>query len=426
MSFFDTLCNPDTCSGGSEETELGPEEQGHQYFERGNYVAAASIWIDMVEHYTTPKMGRFPPPAASALSARTWLRLGLSLEAHEEQKGAEYDAAHEVACYRNVLARARAKEKELQADAHYYLACAAERGLKDSALAEREYRAALKLNAGMPSAYNNLGLLLSAKQPRDLDGAERAFRHAIDVDPTHANARYNLAMLLYAEKGALADACRLLALVARTDARHAGARAFLNSLAGARVLVAGGAGGAPSYVARLEHVNVHRFREVDDEPSCAVADEDTGAGEAEVAVGRLTLYKGPKPPPAAPAAPAEEPTSPTVPYPSVPARAPLSERVASANPLPPLIVTVRAPPGNLGALFQDDGTGTAFVVMIKSDSKLLGQLKVRDVIAAVDGANTEHSSASDLVGLLSRKEHAERVLTVHRKPPPEDLRIQAE
>ena len=89
MSFFDTLCNPDTCSGGSEETELGPEEQGHQYFESGNYVAAASIWIDMVEHYTTPKMGRFPPPAASALSARTWLRLGLSLEAHEEQKGAE-------------------------------------------------------------------------------------------------------------------------------------------------------------------------------------------------------------------------------------------------------------------------------------------------------------------------------------------------
>ena len=86
MSFFDTLCNPDTCSGGSEETELGPEEQGHQYFESGNYVAAASIWIDMVEHYTTPKMGRFPPPAASALSARTWLRLGLSLEAADSEE----------------------------------------------------------------------------------------------------------------------------------------------------------------------------------------------------------------------------------------------------------------------------------------------------------------------------------------------------
>ena len=52
-----------------------------------------------------------------------------------------------------------------------------------------------------------------------------------------------------------------------------------------------------------------------------------------------------------------------------------------------------------------------------SDSALIGQLKVKDVIAAVDGANTTRFSATDLVGLISRNEHAERVLTVHRKAP---------
>ena len=57
------------CAGGSEETELGQEEQGHQYFERGNYVAAASVWIGMVEHYTTPMMGRFTP---SRWMRRAW------------------------------------------------------------------------------------------------------------------------------------------------------------------------------------------------------------------------------------------------------------------------------------------------------------------------------------------------------------------
>ena len=98
-------------------------------------------------------------------------------------------------------------------------------------------------------------------------------------------------------------------------------------------------------------------------------------------------------------------------------RAPLGAAPASDGPLPPLIVTVRAPPGKLGALFQDDGTGTAFVVSVKADSALIGQLKVKDVIAAVDGANTTRFSATDLVGLISRNEHAERVLTVHRKAP---------
>ena len=135
-------------------------------------------------------MGRFPLAAASALTPRGWLRLGLCLQAYADSDVSfEYAGEDEIQCYRNALRRARPREKQLQADCHYYIALVADDQLRDASLAEAEYRAALRLNANLPSAQNNLGLVLQRKEPPDLKNAEKAFRDAIALDPAHMNAR---------------------------------------------------------------------------------------------------------------------------------------------------------------------------------------------------------------------------------------------
>jgi tetratricopeptide (TPR) repeat protein len=66
----------------------------------------------------------------------------------------------------------------------------------DAAGAEREYRAALELDAAEPVVNNNLGVLAMARG--ELASAEQHLRRELELDPTYAPARQNLAQVLEA------------------------------------------------------------------------------------------------------------------------------------------------------------------------------------------------------------------------------------
>ena len=83
MTFFDRLCSPDLLCAPDVCAPDGPsaEDNGDFEYERGEFAAAAAAWTAIVDHYETPH-ARYPLSCASMLSARTWLRLGLCLQAH--------------------------------------------------------------------------------------------------------------------------------------------------------------------------------------------------------------------------------------------------------------------------------------------------------------------------------------------------------
>ena len=66
---------------------------------------------------------------------------------------------------------------------------------KNFAEAERAYRKAIELNPSFATAYSNLGLLLHEKLNRT-EEAEAAVRKAIELDPSLTKAYYNLGLLL--------------------------------------------------------------------------------------------------------------------------------------------------------------------------------------------------------------------------------------
>ena len=70
---------------------------------------------------------------------------------------------------------------------------------KDVDGAEQAYRAAIEADPGYASAHVNLGYLLQTER-KDVDGAEQAYRAAIEADPGYAAAHYNLALLLEDER----------------------------------------------------------------------------------------------------------------------------------------------------------------------------------------------------------------------------------
>ena len=61
--------------------------------------------------------------------------------------------------------------------------------------AEKAYRAAIEADPGDADTHCNLGALLCDKR-QDVDGAEKAFRTAIEADPGYAGAYTNLGILL--------------------------------------------------------------------------------------------------------------------------------------------------------------------------------------------------------------------------------------
>ena len=65
--------------------------------------------------------------------------------------------------------------------------------------AEKAYRAAIEANPRYASAHFNLGLLLQYKR-QDVNGAEKAYRAAIEADPGYADAHCNLGCLLEEER----------------------------------------------------------------------------------------------------------------------------------------------------------------------------------------------------------------------------------
>ena len=130
------------CSGPAHEHVLETtdeardeaEMRGDAFYEREELARAARAYRGPVASYGTKEKGAFPLVAAKKLSARAWLRLGLSLRALSEADeprfaagyqndpnvylGAdepyEYNADDEAACYRNGLRRAKPRPIELK------------------------------------------------------------------------------------------------------------------------------------------------------------------------------------------------------------------------------------------------------------------------------------------------------------------------
>ena len=66
--------------------------------------------------------------------------------------------------------------------------------------AEKAFRAAIEADPGLVAAHINLGTLLITER-NDVDGAEKAFRTAIEVNPGCAEAHRALGLLLEIRAG---------------------------------------------------------------------------------------------------------------------------------------------------------------------------------------------------------------------------------
>ena len=78
------------------------------------------------------------------------------------------------------------------------------------------------------NTYYNLGLLLQDKG--DIDGAENAYRKTIKIDPTKADAYYNLGNLLWTERSAIGEAEKLYLKAIEIDPEHKNAISHLNTM----------------------------------------------------------------------------------------------------------------------------------------------------------------------------------------------------
>ena len=74
---------------------------------------------------------------------------------------------------------------------------------KKWAKAEAEFRHLVALEPTCSAAHSNLGTALKSKG--DLDGAIASFKQALSLDPTHANAREALAIVLRAKQLGIAS-----------------------------------------------------------------------------------------------------------------------------------------------------------------------------------------------------------------------------
>jgi len=90
--------------------------------------------------------------------------------------------------------------------------------------AERAFRRAVELNPGFVTTYGNLGILLEEKG--DLEGAVALNRKALSIDPGYAPAYFNLGRIHYGMKD-LADAERYLSKAISLDPGHSEAMVYM-------------------------------------------------------------------------------------------------------------------------------------------------------------------------------------------------------
>jgi tetratricopeptide (TPR) repeat protein len=72
--------------------------------------------------------------------------------------------------------------------------------------ARQHFEAAVRLSPGRSDAWYNYGILL-LRERKDIDGAEKAFCRAIEINPQQAEAHDNLGVI-YETQGRLEDAAR--------------------------------------------------------------------------------------------------------------------------------------------------------------------------------------------------------------------------
>ncbi len=413
-----------SCLNHESDVHVAPPDdddlEGDILFQEGDLAGAALAYTELVAHYGTED-APYPPAATKALPAKSWLRLGLSLpDRASADPTYRYAPVDEVACYKNCLARAKNWQKKLQADAHYHLALALEE-TKETEQSEAEYRKALRLDPTLASASNNLGLVLQRKS--DVAGAERAFRDALATSPTHANARYNLAMLLWHERRDLPHAVLELREVVKLDTSHSIARAFVGStLIGSRVKVVGQTAGAV-----VRGFDLTALPESAAAP-CELSIEIEGSGaEQKIDASKLSLDLdglGPAPAVKPPPAPAPEPERHSIPprraygeagdelvWAPPPKQALKENKVTHTGDAP---VTVFAPPGKLGLLFeQKDDHGHHRIAGLSVGSPLAGRIAGGDRIMKVDDVDTSNMGHDAVVDLMkSKADQKERVMLV--------------
>jgi tetratricopeptide (TPR) repeat protein len=171
------------------------------------------------------------PPGPKQLSSDA----GLLLARAEATKGMELRRGRFAEA--GALARQALAENSSLVDGHFVLGVALHVGEADADGAEAAYRAAIKCGPKHANAHYNLGLLLEEKG--DAGGAEAAVRTAIKCDPKHTNAHYMLGVLLK-EKGNADGAEAAYRVAVKCDPKHTGAHYNLGLLLDQK----GDAGGA--------------------------------------------------------------------------------------------------------------------------------------------------------------------------------------
>jgi Flp pilus assembly protein TadD len=140
-------------------------------------------------------------PAGPKAKMDGGVRLAVAAEATKDEQLRRRRWADAAVLLRQALA-----EDSSLARAHFALGVALFRGEADIDGAETAFRAAIQCDPQNASAYYNLGCLLVRDNRQDIDGAEAAYRAAIECDPKHVNAHCALGQLLLQHRGAFAEA----------------------------------------------------------------------------------------------------------------------------------------------------------------------------------------------------------------------------
>ena len=89
------------------------------------------------------------------------------------------------------------------------------------------------------------------------------------------------------------------------------------------------------------------------------------------------------------------------------------------------MITVVAPPGRMGLQFGDWDGELAYISHVMVDSPLMDQLLPGDMIVALNGDDTSSLKKKQIVDLLISKSNMERVLTIQRLSPAEQISMRA-